>query len=178
MSRVGRRPIELPEGVEVSINKNQVTVNGPKGTLARRINPGIKLEVDGRELRVIRPNESKYYKSLHGLYRTLINNMVQGVTNEFEKKLEIVGVGFRGEMKKDRLVLQLGYSHAIVFVPPEGITIEMEGANLITVRGVDKELVGQVAAKIRSFRPPEPYKGKGVKYVGEYIRRKAGKAAA
>ncbi len=178
MSRVGKKPIGLPEGVEVKINKGRVEVTGPKGNLSGEVNPDIKLEIKDRQLTVSRPNDSKYYKSLHGLYRSLLNNMVEGVINGFEKKLEIVGVGYKAEMSKDRLNLQLGYSHSIVFLPPEGVEIVVADPTNISVRGIDKHLVGQVAAKIRSFRPPEPYKGKGIKYVDEYIRRKAGKTAA
>ena len=178
MSRVGKNPIDLPEGVEVKINKGTVEVTGPKGNLLGEVNPDLKLEIKDGELTVSRPNDSKYYKSLHGLYRSLLNNMVEGVTNGFEKKLEIVGVGYKAEMSKNRLNLQLGYSHPIVFLPPEGVEIVVADPTNISVRGIDKQLVGQVAAKIRSFRPPEPYKGKGIKYVDEYIRRKAGKTAA
>lgn len=178
MSRVGRNPIKLAEGVEVKIDNGSVEMKGPKGTLAGEINPDLKLEIKDGELTVSRPNDSKYYKSLHGLYRSLLNNMVVGVTDGFEKKLEIVGVGYRAEMRQNRLNLQLGYSHPVVFVPPEGIEIVLADANNISVKGIDKQLVGQVAAKIRSFRPPEPYKGKGIKYIDEYIRRKAGKTAA
>ena len=178
MSRVGKNPIDLPEGVEVKINKGTVEVTGPKGNLLGEVNPDLKLEIKDGELTVSRPNDSKHYKSLHGLYRSLLNNMVEGVTNGFEKKLEIVGVGYKAEMSKNRLNLQLGYSHLIVFLPPEGVEIVVADPTNISVRGIDKQLVGQVAAKIRSFRPPEPYKGKGIKYVDEYIRRKAGKTAA
>ncbi len=178
MSRVGKNPIGLPEGVEVKINKGTVEVTGPKGNLSGEVNQDIKLDIKDGQLTVSRPNDSKYYKSLHGLYRSLLNNMVEGVTNGFEKKLEIVGVGYKAEMSKDRLTLQLGYSHPIVFLPPEGVEVVVADPTKISVRGIDKHLVGQVAAKIRSFRPPEPYKGKGIKYVDEYIRRKAGKTAA
>lgn len=178
MSRVGKNPIDLPDGVEVTIKKNNVFVKGPKGSLAREVSPQIKLNLKDGQLVVGRPNDSNYYKSLHGLFRTLLFNMVQGVSEGFEKKLEIVGVGYRAEMAKNRLSLNLGYSHPIIFVPPEGVEIVVEAATNISVQGIDKELVGQVAAKIRSFRPPEPYKGKGIKYVDEHIRRKAGKTAA
>ncbi len=178
MSRVGRNPIGLPEGVEVKINKGTVEVTGPKGHLSGEVNQDIKLDIKDGQLTVSRPNDSKYYKSLHGLYRSLLHNMVEGVTKGFEKKLEIVGVGYKAEMSKDRLTLQLGYSHPIVFLPPEGVEVAVADPTNISVRGIDKHLVGQVAAKIRSFRPPEPYKGKGIKYVDEYIRRKAGKTAA
>jgi large subunit ribosomal protein L6 len=178
VSRVGKNPIGLPEGVEVKINKGTVEVTGPKGNLSGEVNQDIKLDIKDGQLTVSRPNNSKYYKSLHGLYRSLLNNMVEGVTNGFEKKLEIVGVGYKAEMSKGRLNLQLGYSHPIVFLPPEGVEVVVADPTNISVRGIDKHLVGQVAAKIRSFRPPEPYKGKGIKYVDEYIRRKAGKTAA
>ena len=178
MSRVGKNPIGLPEGVEVKINKGTVEVTGPKGNLSGEVNQDIKLDIKDGQLTVYRPNDSKYYKSLHGLYRSLLNNMVEGVTKGFEKKLEIVGVGYKAEMSKGRLSLQLGYSHPIVFLPPEGVEVVVADPTNISVRGIDKHLVGQVAAKIRSFRPPEPYKGKGIKYVDEYIRRKAGKTAA
>ncbi|MCH6558757.1 50S ribosomal protein L6 [candidate division KSB1 bacterium] len=178
MSRVGKNPIGLPEGVEVKINKGTVEVTGPKGNLSGEVNQDIKLDIKDGQLTVSRPNDSKYYKSLHGLYRSLLNNMVEGVTKGFEKKLEIVGVGYKAEMSKGRLSLQLGYSHSIVFLPPKGVEVVVADPTNISVRGIDKHLVGQVAAKIRSFRPPEPYKGKGIKYVDEYIRRKAGKTAA
>ncbi len=178
MSRVGKNPIGLPEGVEVKINKGTVEVTGPKGNLSGEVNQDIKLDIKDGQLTVSRPNDSKYYKSLHGLYRSLLNNMVEGVTKGFEKKLEIVGVGYKAELSKGRLNLQLGYSHPIVFLPPEGVEVVVADPTNISVRGIDKHLVGQVAAKIRSFRPPEPYKGKGIKYVDEYIRRKAGKTAA
>jgi len=178
VSRVGKNPIGLPEGVEVKINKGTVEVTGPKGNLSSEVNLDIKLDIKDGQLTVSRPNDSKYYKSLHGLYRSLLNNMVEGVTKGFEKNLEIVGVGYKAEMSKDRLTLQLGFSHPIVFLPPEGVEVVAADPTKISVRGIDKHLVGQVAAKIRSFRPPEPYKGKGIKYVDEYIRRKAGKTAA
>ena len=178
MSRVGKRPINVKSGVDVQIAKNLVTVTGPKGTLTRDVPVDMKVELKDSQLTVSRPNNSKMYRSLHGLYRTLLKNMIDGVSTGFEKKLEIVGVGYKGEIKKNRLVMQLGYSHPIVFVPPEGIQVRVDGNINISVVGIDKELVGKVAAKIRSFRPPEPYKGKGIKYVDEQIRRKAGKTAA
>jgi len=178
LSRVGKNPINLPDGVEVKVNKSSISVTGPKGNLERQVHPDISVNVKENQLLVERPNDSKYFKSMHGLYRSLLNNMVEGVSKAFEKKLEIVGVGYKSELKNNRLVLQLGYSHSIVLVPPEGIQIKVENQRNISVSGIDKELVGQVAAKIRSFRPPEPYKGKGIKYEGEHIRRKAGKTAA
>lgn len=178
MSRVGKRPVPIKSGVDVQVAKNVVTVKGPKGTLTRGLPVDMKVEMKDSQLIVLRPNNSKLYRSLHGLYRTLIKNMIDGVSGGFEKKLEIVGVGYKGEIKKNRLVLQLGYSHPIIFVPPEGIQVKVDGNVNLTVSGIDKELVGKVAAKIRSFRPPEPYKGKGIKYADEQIRRKAGKTAA
>lgn len=178
MSRVGKKPIDLPQGVEVSLSDHAVTVKGPKGVLSRQINPGIKVQIAENQIHLSRPNDSKYYKSQHGLYRTLINNMIEGVTQGFEKKLEIVGVGYKGAIKNNRLNLQIGFSHSIVLVPPEGVEIVLGSPTNISVRGIDKELVGQVAAKIRSFRPPEPYKGKGIKYSDEHVRRKAGKTSA
>ncbi|MFQ5636950.1 MAG: 50S ribosomal protein L6 [bacterium] len=178
MSRVGKKPIDLPDSVDILIKNSSVTVKGPKGSLTREFHSSVAIETKDGQLVVSRPNNSKLYRSLHGLYRSLLNNMVLGVTHGFEKKLEIVGVGYKGELKNNRLVLQLGYSHPIVFIPPEEITISVDNPTHISIRGIDKELVGRVAAKIRSFRPPEPYKGKGVKYEDEYIRRKAGKTAA
>ncbi len=178
MSRVGKRPIPIKSGIEVQIVKNAVTIKGPKGSLTREIPAEMKVELKDSQLSVSRPNNSKPYRSLHGLYRTLLKNMIDGVSSGFERKLEIVGVGYKGEIRKNRLVLQLGYSHPIVFAPPQGIQVAVDGNVNITVTGIDKELVGKVAAKIRSFRPPEPYKGKGIKYADEQIRRKAGKTAA
>ncbi len=178
MSRVGKKPIDLPEGVEVKINKNEVEVTGPKGNIKITITENIKVKVQENQLIVSRPSDSKSHRSLHGLYRTLVSNMVEGVSKGFEKKLEIVGVGYKSEFKNKRLILQLGFSHSIVLVPPEGITITVANPTKISISGIDKELVGKVAAKIRSFRPPEPYKGKGIKYIDEYVRRKAGKTAA
>jgi len=178
LSRVGKNPISVPGGVEVEVKNSVVSVKGPKGNLSTPVDPSMSVKVEDGEIVVSRPDDSKQAMSLHGLYRSLIANMVEGVTNMFEKKLEIVGVGYKGEVRNNRLTLQLGYSHPIVLVPPEGVEITAESPTNLTIRGIDKELVGQVAAKIRSFRPPEPYKGKGVKYAGEQIRRKAGKTAA
>jgi len=178
VSRVGKAPIHLPEGVEVKIANSVVTVKGPKGELSLPINSEMILDIDGNTVTVKRPTESKAHRSMHGLTRTLIDNCVKGVTTGFEKKLEIVGVGFRAEVKPKGLMLSIGYSHPIFFVPPAGIEITAGKDNIITVRGIDRQLVGQVAAKIRSQRKPEPYKGKGLRYVGEVVRRKAGKTAA
>ncbi len=178
MSRIGRSPIPIPEGVTVDIKKNTVRVKGPKGELEQRVNPDITVELQENEILVKRPTDNRQHRSMHGLYRSLLNNMVTGVSKGFEKKLEIVGVGYRAEKKGKSVTFLLGYSHPIVFVPPEGIEMGVENNTQVYVRGIDKELVGLVAAKIRSLRPPEPYKGKGVRYVGEKVRRKAGKSGA
>ena len=178
MSRIGRLPIPVPSGVDVAIDQATVTVNGPKGTLSHTVATPIVVEKgeDG-VLSVNRPNDERESRSLHGLTRTLINNMVVGVTDGYEKKLEIVGVGYRVLPKgPTQLEFQLGYSHPIVFEAPEGITFTTEGPTKLGVVGIDKQLVGEVAAKIRKLRKPEPYKGKGVRYSGEHIRRKVGKA--
>ena len=180
MSRVGKQPIKVPEGVEVTIDQNLIKISNGNKSLQREIDPSIIMEFnsDQKEISVRTSTKNKYQRSLHGLYRTLINNMVVGVTEGFKKKLEIVGVGYRAELKGKTLVLSLGYSHQILFKSPEEIQLTAATLTSIEVSGIDKQLVGQVAAKIRSFRPPEPYKGKGIKYEGEYIRRKAGKTAA
>lgn len=177
MSRIGKRPIAIPNGVTIKQDGNVIAVKGPKGELRSAINDQINVAIEGSEVVVTRPNDVAANRSAHGLTRTLINNMVQGVTDGFTKKLEIVGVGFRAEMRGSVLQLNLGYSHPIMFFPPDSIQLGAPTATSITVTGIDKQLVGQIAAKIRSFRPPEPYKGKGVKYEGEQIRRKAGKSA-
>jgi large subunit ribosomal protein L6 len=168
----------VPEGVEVKLEDRRVTVTGPKGTLEREIHAGFSLENEDGQVKLVRPDESKTTRALHGLYRSLIHNMVIGVTQGYQKRLEIVGVGYRAEKRGRGLNLLLGFSHPVFFVPPEGVEIRVENPTSILVEGIDKELVGQVAAKIRSFRPPEPYKGKGIRYEGEQVRRKAGKAAA
>jgi len=177
MSRVGRQPIEIPQGVTVSFEGYRVTVKGPKGTIVRDLPPACQFEQEGNILRVTRPKDDKYHRSMHGLTRTLIANMVKGVSEGFSKELEIVGVGYRAEVKGKELVLALGYSHPVVYPIPEGIKIETPAPTQIKVWGIEKDKVGQVAAEIRSLRPPEPYKGKGIRYVGEQIQRKAGKAA-
>jgi len=178
VSRIGRKPISIPKGVTVAVKDSEVMVKGPKGELQARVHPAISVEVAGQEVHVKRASEEKFHKALHGLWRANIQNMVTGVTQGYEKKLEIVGVGYRAEIKGKKLNLQVGFSHPIVFGPPQGIKLEAPTQTNITISGSDKQLVGLTAAKIRSFRPPEPYKGKGIKYEGEYIRRKAGKAAA
>lgn len=178
MSRVGKLPVNIPAGVQIEQKGQELIVKGEKGELKQTIHPDMKVIIEGEQVRVERPSENKFHKSLHGLTRSLISNMVTGLTEGFQKKLEIVGVGYRAEMKGKNLMLQLGFSHPIYFSPPEGIHIETPSPTSIVVSGIDKHLVGQVAAKIRSFRMPEPYKGKGVRYEGEYVRRKAGKATA
>jgi large subunit ribosomal protein L6 len=176
MSRIGRLPIPVPSGVDVTIDGRQVTVKGPKGTLSRALHPDMTLSREDGTLVVTRPTEQKTHKQLHGLTRTLVNNMVVGVTDGYRKGLEITGVGYRAALNGRKLQLNLGYSHQIEIDPPEGITFEVENPTRLAVVGIDKELVGQIAAKVRATRKPEPYKGKGVRYAGEYIRRKAGKA--
>ena len=177
MSRVGKNPVPVPSGVTVDLRANVITVKGPKGQLERTLHPDMIIEVESGEVRVKRPTESKPHKSLHGLTRTLVANMVDGVSKGFSKDLEIEGVEYRAEMKGKTLVLNLGYSHQVKFDPPAGITIEVPEPKKIKVSGIDVQSVGQTAAEIRAFRPPEPYKGKGIRYAGEQIRRKAGKAA-
>ena len=179
MSRIGKKPISVPEGVDIKFDRTSITVSKGGKTLIQDISPDFKLELDEKErtLTVSRPSDNKMHRSLHGLYRALISNMITGLNTGFEKKLEIVGVGYRAEMKGKALLLTIGYSHPILFRPPGDIEISLESPTLISVKGFNKQLVGQVSAKIRSFRPPEPYKGKGIRYAGEYIRRKAGKAA-
>ena len=177
MSRIGRAPITIPAGVTVKVDENNlVQVKGPKGELARKINQDLKINIEGNILTVTRPSDDKTHRSLHGLSRTLIHNMVVGVTDGFTKNLEIVGVGYRAAKQGKNLQLALGYSHPVIIEPPAGITLDAPTATSITVHGIDKELVGAVAANIRKWREPEPYKGKGIKYVGEHIIRKEGKA--
>jgi large subunit ribosomal protein L6 len=176
MSRIGRLPIAVPAGVDVSIDGRSVTVKGPKGSLSRDLHPEIGVARDGDNIVVTRPSEAKTHKQLHGLTRTLVNNMVVGVTTGYRKPLEITGVGYRAALVGRKLQLNLGYSHPIEIEPPEGITFEVETPTRLAVVGIDKELVGEIAAKVRSTRKPEPYKGKGVRYAGEQVRRKAGKA--
>ncbi|MFM9082589.1 MAG: 50S ribosomal protein L6 [Actinomycetota bacterium] len=175
MSRIGRSPISIPSGVDVSIAGNTVTVKGPKGSLTREIPEGISVRKDDTTVLVERPNYERQSRSLHGLSRTLVNNMVVGVTDGFAKELEIVGVGYRAETQGQNLRLALGFSHPVIVPAPDGITFEVPAQTRVIVKGIDKELVGQVAADIRSIRKPEPYKGKGVRYLNERILRKAGK---
>lgn len=176
MSRIGNKPITVPAGVEVSLNGNTITVKGPKGTLVKEINSLMKVSVENNVITVTRPNDENLSKSLHGLTRTLINNMIEGTLNEFSRKLEVNGVGYRAQKQGTKLALTLGYSHPVVIDAPEGITFDVPNQNEIIVRGIDKEVVGQTAAVIRSKRPPEVYRGKGIKYAEEVIRRKEGKA--
>ena len=178
MSRVGKKPIPIPDKTKIDISGQTIVVTGPKGKLSREIHPEIGAAIQDNEIVVTRPSDAKRHAALHGLTRALINNMVVGVTEGFRIELQMIGVGYRAEMKGNTLILYLGYSHPIVFGMPDGIKVEvLPKENRIIVDGIDKELVGQVAAKIRSFRKPEPYKGKGVRYVGEYVRSKAGKTA-
>ncbi len=176
MSRVGLKPIVLPAGVELKVEGNTVSVKGPKGQLQQEIPEGIRLVQEANTIKVERPNEEKYYKALHGLTRSLVANMVEGVTKGFSKTLEINGVGYRAAKQGKKLVLTIGYSHPVEFEEPPGIEFEVPGPNRVVVKGIDKQQVGQIAAEIRSTRKPEPYKGKGIKYENEVIRRKAGKA--
>ena len=175
MSRIGRAPIAIPAGVDVVVDGSTVTVKGAKGTLTRTMHSNITITKDGDTILVTRPNDNKENRSLHGLTRTLIANMIEGVSNGFKKELEINGIGYRAEVKGNALVMKIGFSHEVIMEQPEGITVEVNG-NKVTVSGADKQKVGQFAAEIREKRPPEPYKGKGIKYVDEYIRRKEGKA--
>jgi len=176
MSRIGREPITVPAGVDVKIDGNVVTVKGPKGTLTQTVRPEMKVELDAGVIKVTRPNDEASMKALHGLTRTLINNMVVGVSSGYEKKLVIVGVGYRAAKQGKTLVLNLGYSHPINIEEADGVTFDVPDPNTIIVKCADKQKCGQIASEIRGKRPPEPYHGKGVKYDGEYIRRKAGKA--
>lgn len=179
MSRIGKMPIAIPAGVTVEIaENNKVTVKGPKGTLERVLPSEMDIKMEGSEIVVSRPNDLKKMKSLHGLTRTLINNMVIGVTEGYEKKLEVNGVGYRAQKQGKKLVLSLGYSHPVEMEDPEGLETVLDGQNIIVVKGIDKEKVGQYAAEIRAKRAPEPYKGKGIKYADEVIRRKVGKTGA
>jgi large subunit ribosomal protein L6 len=177
MSRVGKSPINVPLGVDVDVEGDHITVTGPKGTLERTLPGAIKVEDNGDTLTVVRPNDERQNRALHGLVRSLVNNMVVGVTEGFRKELEIVGVGYRATARgQNAMELALGFSHPVSITAPDGITFEVPAPNRIVVSGIDKEMVGQVAADIRAWRKPEPYKGKGVRYAGEHVQRKAGKA--
>jgi large subunit ribosomal protein L6 len=176
MSRIGKRPIEVPENVTVTISdNNHVTVKGPKGELTNTFNADIKIEQEGNIITLTRPSESKEHRSIHGTTRSLLDNMVTGVSKGFERTLELVGVGYRAQLQGNKLVLNVGYSHPVEFTPEEGVEVEVPANTKIIVRGINKERVGALASNIRKVRPPEPYKGKGIKYEGEQIRRKEGK---
>ncbi|MCB0282320.1 MAG: 50S ribosomal protein L6 [Calditrichae bacterium] len=177
MSRIGKLPVDVPGNVSLTLNNNLLEIKGPKGTLTKQFNLKVNVEQKDSQIVVTRKNDSKESRSLHGLTRALVANMVEGVSNGFTRKLEIVGVGYKAEMKGKNLLLTIGYSHPIVVAVPNDITINTPTPNEIEISGIDKEIVGKIAAKIRSFREPEPYKGKGIKYAGEQIRRKAGKTA-
>ncbi len=177
MSRIGNKPIAIPAGVDVKLNGNEITVKGPKGELKNTLRPEMEIVIENSEIIVKRPNDDQINRSLHGLTRTLIANMVEGVTEGFKKELDVNGVGYRVQKQGKNLVMNLGFSHQVIVEEPAGITIDVPGPNKIIVSGSDKQAVGQLAAQIREKRPPEPYKGKGIKYVDEHIRRKEGKAA-
>ncbi|HFD39193.1 MAG TPA: 50S ribosomal protein L6 [Anaerolineae bacterium] len=177
MSRIGKQPIPVPDKVQVDVRGNRVTVKGPKGELSRSFDPDMKITLEDGVLRVTRPTDHRNHRALHGLTRSLLANMVTGVSEGYSKVLELVGTGYRAELQGQKLVLHLGYSHPIEFDPPPDISFEIpRGGRGVIIHGIDKELVGEIAARIRRQRPPEPYKGKGVRYKGEYVRRKAGKA--
>ncbi|HEX7050717.1 MAG TPA: 50S ribosomal protein L6 [Longimicrobiales bacterium] len=178
MSRIGRKPIPIPKGVEVQVDGSRVRVKGPKGELVREFQPDMRIRVEAEQVSVERPSDSSAHRAFHGLTRALLANMVTGVSEGFRKALEIVGVGYRAEKRGKMLVLNIGYSHLVEYPEPDGITISTPSPTTVVVEGIDKQKVGQVAAEIRSVRPPEPYKGKGIRYEGEHVRRKAGKAGA
>jgi large subunit ribosomal protein L6 len=177
LSRIGKQPITIPTGVDVQVDGSRVAVKGPRGSLEQSFNAEMRITLDDGTVRVERPSDERTHRSLHGLTRTLIANMVEGVTNGFEKRLEIVGVGYRAALKGTDLEVAAGYSHPVPFRAPDGIEFEVPAPTRIVVRGIDKQLVGEVAAQIRKIRKPEPYKGKGIRYEGEHVRKKAGKAA-
>ena len=177
MSRIGKKPITIPAGVDVKLNGSEVTVKGPKGELKNTFNSAMNIAVEGNEIVVTRPSDAKEHRSLHGLTRTHIANMVEGVTNGYTKELEVNGVGYRAQKQGKNLVMNLGFSHQVIVEEIPGITIEVPAPNKIVISGADKQMVGQFAAEVREKRPPEPYKGKGIKYADEHIRRKEGKAA-
>jgi len=179
MSRIGRQPVDIPAGVTVKLdNGNVVVVKGPKGELKQEVNPAITVDIKDNQVNFTRPNDKKENRSMHGLYRALVNSMVLGVTQGFQKELQIVGVGYRAKVSGKNLELNMGYSHPVVMKAPEGITFETPSNTQIFVKGIDKQLVGQVAANVRAVRKPEPYLGKGIRYAGEYVRRKEGKSAS
>ncbi|WP_368993584.1 50S ribosomal protein L6 [Caldifermentibacillus hisashii] len=175
MSRIGKKPIEVPAGVTVTLNGNRVTVKGPKGELSREFNKDITIIVEDNVVTVTRPSDSKEHRTVHGTTRAILANMVEGVSKGFEKSLELIGVGYRAQKQGNKLVLSVGYSHPVEITPENGLEIDVPSNTQIVVKGIDKEQVGALAANIRNVRPPEPYKGKGIRYVGEYVRRKEGK---
>ncbi|MBS4762398.1 50S ribosomal protein L6 [Carnobacteriaceae bacterium zg-ZUI252] len=175
MSRIGNKPVEIPNGVTVTVNGNNVTVKGPKGELTREFSPVITINVEETQVTFTRPNDEKESRSLHGTTRAVLNNMVVGVTEGFSKELDLVGVGYRAQLQGTKLVLNVGYSHPVEFTPEDGLTVEVPSNTKVIVRGINKEKVGALAANIRGVRPPEPYKGKGIRYTDEYVRRKEGK---
>lgn len=175
MSRIGNKVITIPAGVEVSINDNFATVKGPKGELKQQFDKDMTFNIEGNEITVVRPSDSKRHRTVHGTTRAILANMVEGVSAGFKKELELIGVGYRAQMQGKKLVLSVGYSHPVEFEEIEGITLGVEGNTKVSIEGINKEVVGQYAAKVRAVRPPEPYKGKGIRYVGEYVRRKEGK---
>lgn len=177
MSRIGNKPVLLPEGVKVNFSNNRLTVNGPLGSLTKNIHPDVSLNIDDTKITVIKKFDDKFHRALFGTMRSVIMNMVIGVTDGFTKELIIEGMGYKAELKGDDLIIMLGFSHPIIFKKIEGINFTVEGNNKITVKGIDKEIVGQIAAELRSHRKPEPYKGKGIRYKDERVRRKAGKVA-
>ena len=175
MSRIGNKVITIPAGVEVNINDNFATVKGPKGELKQQFDKDMTFNIEGNEITVVRPSDSKRHRTVHGTTRAILANMVEGVSTGFKKELELIGVGYRAQMQGKKLVLSVGYSHPVEFEEIEGITLGVEGNTKVSIEGINKEVVGQYAAKVRAVRPPEPYKGKGIRYVGEYVRRKEGK---
>lgn len=177
MSRIGLKPIEIPQGVEVKLDGNTVTVKGPKGELSRELHQDIKVNIEGNVVTLERPSDHKDHRALHGTTRSLISNMVEGVSKGFEKSLEIIGVGYRAQKQGNKVVINAGFSHPVEIEPIEGIEIDVPKNTQLIVKGIDKEQVGAIASKIRAIRPPEPYKGKGIRYEGEYVRRKEGKTA-
>jgi large subunit ribosomal protein L6 len=177
VSRIGKQPVPIPKGVKIIFEGDTVMVEGPKGTLSQKIHRDIKIEISDKEVLVQRPGDSKYFRALHGLYRALIANMVTGVSQGFVRKLEIIGVGYRAEKIGKSINFYLGYSHPVAIMPPPEVAVQVEGGNKVSISGISKQAVGQIAAEIRALRPPEPYKGKGIRYVDEHVRKKAGKTA-
>ena len=175
MSRIGNKVITIPAGVEVNINDNFATVKGPKGELKQQFDKDMTFNIEGNEITVVRPSDSKRHRTIHGTTRAILANMIEGVSAGFKKELELIGVGYRAQMQGKKLVLSVGYSHPVEFEEIEGIKLGVEGNTKVSIEGINKEVVGQYAAKVRAVRPPEPYKGKGIRYVGEYVRRKEGK---